>query len=477
MKRRLMLLTLSLICGAAHAQDVLPASTPLSADELTTCFRVVLEERYDPARSEQISAAHVILEGFFAEPATRDLAVERLSAVGLPPTDVARLCAVRAVMLPEIPGVYHVKTRVGPNDVDYVLGIPAGYSRTAFTPLLVRLTNADDSPEQVTAYVEKKLASEPKTLVMVPLYDPDERWGPGLIGMGRVTHALRHAANLVNIDQARISLVGSGPAARGVWDVGLHFPSQFAALGVMAGRAGGEYERVRLPNLLNVHVALWHDAKDDVIPIDETRQIARIFDRFKQPFDFVETKGLGHVPDEPTALKIDGIVRSKRRALSPRRVIVQSNRPELQFNRVDWLAINQPRQAGEQRRSMIARSKNILVINPLVFRADAEMAKDNVLEMKTDNVDSLRVYLDDTLCDFTKPLVVRMNRKDVFNGIIAPRYDVVLRDQQLFGRGVRAYAAAVDLETVKGDWKAFPIIGPATRPTSRPTTKPATKPA
>jgi hypothetical protein len=102
------------------------------------------------------------------------------------------------------------------------------------------------------------------------------------------------------------------------------------------------------------------------------------------------------------------------------------------------------------------------------FRIDASVVSPNRIELKPDNVATLRLYLNDRLVDLKKPVTVVVNKKVKFEGLVKPSVEEMLADQLYLGRGWRYYSAVIDLDLAEA-----PARGPSTRPTTSTPTAPA----
>ena len=109
----------------------------------------------------------------------------------------------------------------------------------------------------------------------MPLFNLDELYGPGPVGMNLVMQPILRCGGRANIDPARVYLIGHSMAAHAVWNLAIHYPTYFAAINPMAGSAHDVWQRVRLGNLENIFCIVWHDASDDVVNVDESRSIVR----------------------------------------------------------------------------------------------------------------------------------------------------------------------------------------------------------
>jgi hypothetical protein len=436
-----------------------------------------LGKLYNPADADRVHDAHVLLESFFAEPAAkaRQDIVGKLRDTELDPNLLGRLARIRMHWAAMQPGVYYTNERHGPHDVRYFLGVPKGYDRTKSWPLVVRLPTAhafltDPMPgsERVTQiysdWITAELKQHPDALVLMPLLNLDELWGPSTPGMNTVIQPILHSAERVNVDPARVYLVGHSMSGHATWNLGLHYPTYFAAINPLAGAATGDWQRLRLMNLSNVLPVVWHDASDDVIKVGFSRAIVQALRGLKIDVDYEETKGLGHVPPPDVLERTYGKMRARVRNPYPKSVDLQSNRPDTIFNRNDWLQIYQPLDPGKGRRLLIGRGSGPLKVYEHSFRAQAALVGGNRIDVRTDNVSTVRLYLNDQTTDFREAVTVFVNRKPKFEAKLAPDVEPMLKDQLFLGRGWRYYTAVVDLDLAPPAATSQPTTGATTRP-------------
>ena len=456
-----------------------PAAEPvakqtISRETLEKMYEAELGELYDPADADAVYAAHQLLEQFFAEPASQARAgiIEQLRETKLDPNLIGRLTRIRMHWPTLEPGVYYTNERHGPHHVRYFLGVPKGYDRTKRWPLVVRLPTAhafltDPPPdaERVTQiytdWAMEELTAHPDALVLMPLLDLGELYGPSVPGMNTVMQPVLHAANRANVDPARVYLIGHSMSAHATWNLGLHFPTYFAAINPLAGAASGDWQRLRLINLSNVLPVVWHDATDDVIKVGFSRSLVKSLRALKMDVDYEETKGVGHAPPPDVLDRTYEKVRARVRRLYPKGVDIQSNRPETMYNRNDWAQIYQPLDPGKNRRLLLRRGSGPMRVYERSSRLQAAHAGANKIVAKTDNVATLRFYVNDEMVDFGKPVTVTVNGKPRFEKKLTPDVEPMLKDQLFLGRGWRYYTAVIDID----------LAPPATRPTTKPSGK------
>src|SRR5262249_9880497 len=155
-------------------------------------------------------------------------------------------------------------------------------------PMVIKLPTADAfvgkdprPPADLVAvwyrdWMDQELARHPDAIVLMPLLNLDELYGPSYAGMNTVMQPMFHTADRLNIDPARVYMVGHSMAAHAVWNLALHYTTYFAAINPLAGSASQEFQRVRVMNLRNVLPVVWHDSTDLVVKVDMSRALVRI---------------------------------------------------------------------------------------------------------------------------------------------------------------------------------------------------------
>jgi hypothetical protein len=461
---------------AAHAwgQATTQPALQLSLNTFTTMYRTELGPLFDPASVGRLYEAHKLLEQYFSFDSMdqRKGIVQQLDATGLSPSILGRLLRLRMNWENLAPGVYYIDDKAGPQQVRYFLGVPRGYDLTQSWPLVVKLPTANafltnPPPDAAgaariyTQWIIDELNEHPDALVLMPLLNLDELYGPGPIGMNLVIQPILHAAGKANIDPARVYLIGHSMAAHAVWNIAIHYPTYFAAINPLAGSANEVWQRIRLGDLRNVLVVVWHDTSDSVIKVDESRSIVRYLRGMKYDVDYQETQSVGHAPTPQLIEQEYRKLRARTRPLYPHDLFVQSDSPDTIFNRIDWVQIYQPLDPGPLSKLLFAHGSAGISIYRNGFRAVASLSAPNTISIDTLNVQALRLYLNDQMVDLGKPVTVIVNGKTRFSDIVRQSIDEMLKDQIFLGRGWRYFTAIIDLDL--------------TQPTSRPSTRPANR--
>jgi hypothetical protein len=114
------------------------------------------------------------------------------------------------------------------------------------------------------------------------------------------------------------------------------------------------------------------------------------------------------------------------------------------FNRLDWVQMYQATRAGHEQHLLFHRGGFMLVdANSMSVRASISS---NHIEATTDNVESMRFYLNDQIIDFTKPVILSINKHEKFHKVVKPNLDEMLKDQLFLGRGWRYFTVVLDVD-------------------------------
>jgi hypothetical protein len=383
-----------------------------------------------------------------------------LESFGLDANVLGRIVRIRMKWPQLAPGVYYINERIGPHDVRYFLGIPKGYDRAKAWPLVIKLPTADafladppPDPVQVTeiysTWMSVELNQHPDAVLIMPLINLEELWGPSYIGMNNVIQPMLHAAGRVNIDPARVYLVGHANSGNATWNLGLHYTTYFAAFNVLAGGATQPWQMLRLPNLKNVLPVVWQDANDDVLPPAVARQIIGGLRTQKITVDYKETRNVGHTPTPEIAEERYQKMRARTRELYPKQISIQSSRPDTMFNRNDWAQIYQPLDTSEGNKVFFSYGKGYMVNLPVPYTLSATIEK-NAITITTRNVATMRLYLNDQMIDFSRAVSVVQGRKAIYEAIVKPNIEEMLKDQLFLGRGWRYYTVIIDIDLAAG---------------------------
>jgi hypothetical protein len=444
---------------AAAEPTTVPTEQPMPNDELLAICKRELGDLYRPELAGKYLEAHQLIERYFTANSTeqRKAIVATIEMTGVEPNIVGRLTRIRSNW-PALAGggVYYVNERIGPMDAHYFLGVPKEYTREKAWPLVVKLpaadafvgppkASADDVQRIYTDWMSEEIKTHPDALCIMPLLDLDNLWGPSYAGMNSVIAPMLHVGERANVDVSRVYLIGHSMSGHAAWNLPLHYPTYFTATNPLAGAATNDWQRLRIMNLRNLLIVPWADSDDKVIKPQSTLQLVALLKRFKVDVDPVETKGVGHVPTPAIAEQCYAKLLARKRELYPKQISLQSNRPESIFNRIDWLQVYQPVNAGDEKKLFFKNKPGHMAIESNAWTAQATL-NDNKIDLATDNVAILRLFVNDQMIDFSKPVTVTVNKRVRFEGMVTPSVDTMLKDQIFLGRGWRYFTGAIDID-------------------------------
>ncbi len=391
---------------------------------------------------------------------------------------VAGLVGTRQEWTGMTPGVYYVNEEYEGKPVRYFLGVPPGYVAEQAVPLVVMLPSPTPFvslpvPDAAkvegiyTQWIAGELAKHPDAAVMMPLVNLDELYGPGPEGVFSVMGALRHAMGKMHVDAARVYLFGHAAGAHATWNLGFGFPTYFAAIAPLAGQASGDWQKLRQLNLRNLGVVMWQDLDDPLVPVNPTRELMASLKRLKIDVDYLQTRGMGHTPTAVVAEDRYAAMRKRVKELYPKHVTVQTDRPDPEYCRVEWLEITDVLNPMGERRLIPKHGSGFLTVFTNPAKADATIdAGKNEIAIVTTNTAELRLHLSSALVDLGRVVTVNVNRRVRYSAVPVQSVGALLEDARVLGRGWRDYPVTIDLDLTKP---------PATMPATRGATTEPTK--
>jgi hypothetical protein len=108
-----------------------------------------------------------------------------------------------------------------------------------------------------------------------------------------------------------------------------------------------------------------------------------------------------------------------------------------------------------------------MVVTKNSARIDAKY-EGNSIDLTLDNVESMRLYLNDQMVDLDQPIKVHLNKKRNIEGYAHRNFEQMMNDQLFIGRGWRYFSAAFDIDLTDPT-----TTQSSTNPTTRSTTRPS----
>jgi predicted peptidase len=122
-------------------------------------------------------------------------------------------------------------------------------------------------------------------IVVSPQCPEDQRWSVEVLDM-----LLQHMVEKYRVDTGRIYVTGLSMGGQGTWELAFAYPERFAAIVPICGWA--DPGRARLIR----HLPAWvfHGAKDDVVPLEESEKMVGALKAHGSPVKFTVYPEAGH---------------------------------------------------------------------------------------------------------------------------------------------------------------------------------------
>jgi len=290
------------------------------------------------------------------------------------------------VALPEKPGP----------EIGYFLRVPLSYRPERPAPLLVYLSGGPGLALDGVNTANDVIAGT-DYLVLYPQAG-DYWWKPEVAE--RLDAALRDTFREFNVDRDRVYIAGFSNGGTGALYMAELWPQRFAAAVSLMG-AGQCMDEVKqmLPNLANLPLLFVHGEKDGRIA-PECSRATRDTIAEQRPRVAPQLRMLPDRDHDITLTSDDGLtlsyLKDKTREAFPKRVNAQI--PGAEFSRQYWLEV-------------LEKGSGVAEVN-------AEIKKDNVVEIRSHEVKRLRLYLRPEMFPQAGPVRVRWNGKQVFEGAV-----------------------------------------------------------
>lgn len=195
----------------------------------------------------------------------------------------------------------------------YQVFVPAEYEPTRRWPIILFLHGSGERGEDGLAPTEVGLGSALRrhaewypAIVVFPQAPSDVHWtGPG---SEVALKALEQTEHEFNTDPERVYLTGLSMGGSGAWHLAYRDPGRYAALLVICARIepsvqvteqivpfeDGPLYTALAGRLKSMPIWVFHGDADDVIPVEQARQISAALKALNAPVRYTELAGVGH---------------------------------------------------------------------------------------------------------------------------------------------------------------------------------------
>jgi len=235
-----------------------------------------------------------------------------------------------------------------------------------------------------------------------------------------------------HVDPDRIFLTGMSNGGIGTWLIGMHHAPLFAGIAPMAGGL----DAVLMPflaNLRNTPTYIIHGEKDQVMPVELSRSIARELKALGYPFLYREHQGEhphagGHYFPKEEVPDLVAWFDGRRRDSVPLSVTVV--RDASHFHPFSWLRIDATDPIAAFSDDLVDKTDDKMARREYA-RLDATIAGANRIDVKTERVRRFSIFLNDRLIDPSKSVTVVTNGQIVFEGPVTPSLETLLRQARI----------------------------------------------
>jgi poly(3-hydroxybutyrate) depolymerase len=340
------------------------------------------------------------------------------------------------------------KSDLDGEEFQYAIQVPAAYDPSKAWPLLITLHGAGgNGPDWIHTWAR---TAGPKYVLVAPT-TPRHTWAARQ-GHFYVLTALRETVDALNIDPDRVFVDGMSMGAGGAFRLAEHFPDRWAAIGPRCDvpdirqKKDKTYVTMLAENYRMVPVYWVLGAKDEKIPIEMGRAARTDLEAAKGELVYREFPEGGHDWSlEKDELVLDWYDKHSRVAY-PEELIWKSY--EKIFARAWWVEVTKrteppPLVVVHQDMKGAESERRTELRPPALVKAKR---KGNAIDLATEEVREVRIYLDDAMVDLDKPVVITVNGRKLHEATVKRSMDVLVDEAHKRRDGSMLFSASVDLK-------------------------------
>jgi pimeloyl-ACP methyl ester carboxylesterase len=308
----------------------------------------------------------------------------------------------------------------------YALYVPPSYQPTRSYPLILCLHGAAFNGDSYLERWTPRLGD--RYLLACPSIEDGAWWTRD--GEALVMTLLNEVARRYHVDRDRVFLTGMSNGGLGAYLIGLNHTDQFTALIPMAGA----FPRQLYPlfdNAKQTPIYLIHGAKDQVIPVSYSRNIAAYLKEKGIPFVYREHEQIhpmagGHFfPNDELPALMDWLDAEHRPAAGPELTVVRDRDHTgragwAQLDRIDpsvgsfWASEYDDEEGRRLERGAFARLSVV--------------REGNTLRVTAQGVRRYSLFFYPGTIDFGRPVKIMTNGLTSFEGVITPESRTLLEE-------------------------------------------------
>ena len=331
------------------------------------------------------------------------------------------------------PGTHQYRSVLDGTTFEAEIEIPPEYDPARRWPVRVQLHGGVNRPLGAPRRGgSNSLRAETPQIYLLPRAWNDAQWW----NANQVAHIRRVLDRLkreYNVDESLVYITGFSDGGTGAYFFGMREPTPFSAIlplhghiGVLENPAVGADGRMFPLNLANRPLFITNGGLDHMYPVASTSRYIEALRRAGVALTFRPLMDVGHDTSWWPAERatVERFIAEHPREPHPARLSWETERTD-RYNRIDWLVVEKIQ--GSSGRVDIAR-------------------RDNTFEATTRGVRTFQLLLSPDAFDFSRPLVVTVNGREAFKGVVVKDPAVLLKWAARDNDRTRLYAAELSIE-------------------------------
>jgi poly(3-hydroxybutyrate) depolymerase len=349
------------------------------------------------------------------------------------------------------------------NRLDNVLEVPADYHPVRGWPLRVSLhggvgrpaPRAGDEPARPLA---NRIPGSSELVLHPRAWGQSEWWTWGQVQ--NIHTLIDTVKRRYNVDESRVYVTGISDGGTGAYFFAMRDATPWAACiplnghpSVLANPDVGADGQLYASNMANCPLRIVNGGRDRLYPAASVRPLIEMFRRGGIPLEFQVYEEAGHDtswwPDE--RVSYHAFLTGHARQAHPARVTWETERVD-RYNRFRWVVIDRlgTRPSDVTLEDLNRFSPAATLTVPLYDRSKPSGRVDavragNSVDLKTRGVRELTLLLSPDAVDFTRPVVVTLNGRQVHNAVVSRDTNVLLKWAARDNDRTMLYAAELHL--------------------------------
>ncbi|MBI4945740.1 MAG: hypothetical protein HY840_04990 [Bacteroidetes bacterium] len=291
--------------------------------------------------------------------------------------------------------------------------VPANYNADKQYSLIIHLHGMGRTGDK---YIDtwQKVFEETKAdnyILICPTY-PESNWS-SKTGERIALTLMKKIKTIYNINDTRIFLTGMSRGGGGTYNISKFHTDLFAGIAPISGATDFENKALLLENFVPVPVYIIHGSKDNFVPVEYARNVYKKLQDLKCDVTYIEHDKVyekmpsigGHFyPTELLSDLVKWFDTKKRKGLPTKLFIYQTKN---HHDRIYWL--------------------NAETLSKDTASIEGEI-KNNRVEIKTDGVKQIKIFLNKELINFSQPVYFIVNNKEISKKTLKPDVGILIKN-------------------------------------------------